>query len=120
MRGRGGLRVQGRLEPQAARPLQRRVQGRRAPRQAGGEQVDRAEQDDFASVGLVDAPDRRLGPGERRQRQEQAHDEGRKAPADGGAHLWHTGQKKLDRPAWTVRRTVPRQRGLGQGSSARS
>jgi hypothetical protein len=35
-------------------------------------------------------------------------------------HRWHTGQKKVERPPCTMRRIVPRQPCVGQGSPARS
>ena len=34
--------------------------------------------------------------------------------------FWHTGQKKVERPDWTMRLTVPRQPGVWQGWFSRS
>lgn len=36
------------------------------------------------------------------------------------AFLWQTGQKKVERPDWTIRVTVPVQSGVGQGSPSLS
>lgn len=35
-------------------------------------------------------------------------------------HLWHTGQKNVERPAWTIRFTTPVQRRLTQRAPSRS
>jgi hypothetical protein len=34
--------------------------------------------------------------------------------------FWHTGQKKVDRPDWTMRLIIPLQPGVWQGSFSRS
>ncbi len=36
------------------------------------------------------------------------------------AFFWQTGQKKVERPDWTIRATMPVQSGVGQGSPSRS
>jgi hypothetical protein len=35
-------------------------------------------------------------------------------------HFWHTGQKKVERPFWVIRRMMPLQPRVGQRSPSRS
>lgn len=36
------------------------------------------------------------------------------------SYTWHTGQKNVERPAWTSRAITPLQPGVGQGWPSRS